>query len=279
MLENAEKFEKAFARLAKVCKPFKEYFPNRDTPNPDDWQTARRILCFLKLFEKVTTRLSASLHVTSSIVFNDIMLMNAKLSEFAGGEDMDISSMAYLMKLKFEKYWETEGNLNYLLFIAVILDMIYKLKYLGYCLELLYGLNGGRRFTEKIESSLNELFGSYAKTVGASSSSINRGSNQAPIQINVNEEYEENLWDMLAAQFEQHMEEIENESSEPELSTYLADRHERITKEFDILEYWKVNSNKYPILSLLAKDVLAVPASTVPSESDFSTGGRIIDLL
>ena len=117
------------------------------------------------------------------------------------------------------------------------------------------------------------------KIVIASSSSINRGSNQAPIHINVNEEYEENPWDMLAAQFEQHMEEIENESSEPELSRYLADKHERITKEFDILEYWKVNSNKYPILSLLAKDVLAVPASTVPSESAFSTGGRIIDLL
>ena len=165
------------------------------------------------------------------------MLMRTKLSEFAGGEDLDISSMAYLMKLKFEKYWETEGNLNYLLFIAVILDPIYKLKYLGYCLELLYGSNGGKRFTEKIESALNELFGSYAKTVGASSSSINRGSNQAPIQINVNEECEENPWDMLAAQFEQHMEEIENESSESELSSYLADKHEKITKECDILEY------------------------------------------
>jgi hypothetical protein len=39
------------------------------------------------------------------------------------------------------------------------------------------------------------------------------------------------------------------------------------TKEFDILDYWKVSSNKYPVLSLLAKDVPAVPASTVPSES------------
>jgi len=204
--------------------------------------------------------------------------MRAKLSEFAGGEDLDISSMAYLMKLKFEKYWKTEGNMNYLLFIAVILDPRYKLKYLRYCLELLYGSDGGKRFAEKIESALNELFGSYVKTVGASSS-INRGSNQAPIHINVNEEYEENPWDMLAAQFEQHMEEIENESSQSELSRYLVDKREKITKEFDILEYWKVNSNKYPILSLLAKDVLAVPASTVPSESAFSTGGRIIDLL
>ena len=40
-----------------------------------------------------------------------------------------------------------------------------------------------------------------------------------------------------------------------------------------------MNSNKYPILSLLAKDVLAVPAFTVPSESAFSIDGRIIDLL
>ena len=165
------------------------------------------------------------------------MLMRAKLSEFFGGEDLDISSMEYLMKLKFEKYWETEGNLNYLLFIAVILDPRYKLKYLGYCLELLYGSNGGKRFTEKIESPLNELFGSYAKTISASSSSINKGSNQAPIQININEEYEENPWDMLAAKFEQHMEEIENESSESELSRYLADKYEKITKECDILEY------------------------------------------
>ena len=40
-----------------------------------------------------------------------------------------------------------------------------------------------------------------------------------------------------------------------------------------------MSSNKYPILSLLAKDVLAVPASMVFSESAFSTGERIIDPL
>ena len=68
------------------------------------------------------------------------------------------------------------------------------------------------------------------KIVIASSSSINRGSNQVPIQMNVNEEYEENPWDMLAAQFEQHMEEIENESSQSELSRFLADKCEKITK-------------------------------------------------
>ena len=75
------------------------------------------------------------------------------------------------------------------------------------------------------------------------------------------------------------MEEVETEPNDSELSRYLADKREKRTKEFDILDYWKVSSNKYHVLSRLAKDVLAVPASTVPSESAFSTGGRIIDPL
>ncbi|GFZ14462.1 hypothetical protein Acr_24g0006520 [Actinidia rufa] len=46
---------------------------------------------------------------------------------------------------------------------------------------------------------------------------------------------------------------------------------------FDILLWWKTNSNKYPILAQIALDVLALPVSTVASESAFSTGGRILD--
>jgi hypothetical protein len=89
----------------------------------------------------VTTRLSASLHVTPTIVFHDIMLMHAKLDEIALADDPILSSM----KLKFQKYWE-EGNLNYLLFIVVILDPRYKLKYLTFCLEILYESEKGKQF-------------------------------------------------------------------------------------------------------------------------------------
>jgi len=47
--------------------------------------------------------------------------------------------------------------------------------------------------------------------------------------------------------------------------------------KFDILKWWKDNSSKYPILSQIARDVLAIPVSTVASESAFSTSGRVID--
>uniref|UniRef100_A0A803LSZ0 HAT C-terminal dimerisation domain-containing protein n=1 Tax=Chenopodium quinoa TaxID=63459 RepID=A0A803LSZ0_CHEQI len=34
---------------------------------------------------------------------------------------------------------------------------------------------------------------------------------------------------------------------------------------------------KYPTIALMARDVLAIPVSTVASESAFSTGGRVLD--
>ncbi|KAL9691511.1 hypothetical protein QQ045_011935 [Rhodiola kirilowii] len=45
---------------------------------------------------------------------------------------------------------------------------------------------------------------------------------------------------------------------------------------YNILEWWKKNSSMYPILSVMARDILSVPASTVASESAFSTGGRVV---
>lgn len=49
-----------------------------------------------------------------------------------------------------------------------------------------------------------------------------------------------------------------------------------ITVDFDILQYWMMFSTKYLALARMAHDLLAVPASTVASESAFSTGERVI---
>ena len=45
---------------------------------------------------------------------------------------------------------------------------------------------------------------------------------------------------------------------------------------YDVLDWWKNNVSYYPILAQVAKDVLTPPVSTVPSESDFSAGGRVL---
>jgi hypothetical protein len=48
------------------------------------------------------------------------------------------------------------------------------------------------------------------------------------------------------------------------------------SEDFDVLAWWKKNAKKFPVLAIMARDFLAIPLSTVPSESAFSSGGRIL---
>ncbi|KAL0458811.1 UNVERIFIED_CONTAM: Zinc finger BED domain-containing protein RICESLEEPER 3 [Sesamum latifolium] len=55
------------------------------------------------------------------------------------------------------------------------------------------------------------------------------------------------------------------------------EKDNKIEKKFDVLEWWRVNSVKYKILSFMARDILAIPITTVAFEATFSAGSRVID--
>jgi len=42
------------------------------------------------------------------------------------------------------------------------------------------------------------------------------------------------------------------------------------------LDYWRLNASKYPVLSLIARKYLGIPASSASSERFFSQGALII---
>ncbi|KAL0455258.1 UNVERIFIED_CONTAM: Zinc finger BED domain-containing protein RICESLEEPER 1 [Sesamum latifolium] len=64
-----------------------------------------------------------------------------------------------------------------------------------------------------------------------------------------------------------------------ELESYLEEARFQRAKTFNILDWWKTNSPRLPVLTKIARDILAVPATTVASESAFSIGGRVIGYL
>lgn len=47
--------------------------------------------------------------------------------------------------------------------------------------------------------------------------------------------------------------------------------------DFDIIQWWHEHKLTYPVLSILARDVLSVPVSSTSSESAFSLTGRILE--
>jgi hypothetical protein len=59
-----------------------------------------------------------------------------------------------------------------------------------------------------------------------------------------------------------------------EFDLYFEEKNVEEGEDFDILLWWKINKGKYPTLSLIVRDIMAIPVSTVASESAFSTSGR-----
>jgi len=67
-------------------------------------------------------------------------------------------------------------------------------------------------------------------------------------------------------------------SNSSELASYLdCDTVSQLDDEFDIMQWWHEHKLTYSVLSVLAKDILTVPMSTISSESTFSLTGRIIE--
>ena len=89
---------------------------------------------------------------------------------------------------------------------------------------------------------------------------------------------EEDNRQVLLSKFKRYKKEISKEENKTNLDRYLDEEDNGdFASDFNVLIWWKLNSHKFPILSNMARDVLAAPISTVASESAFSTGERVLD--
>ncbi|KAJ3697710.1 hypothetical protein LUZ61_001415 [Rhynchospora tenuis] len=133
------------------------------------------------------------------------------------------------------------------------------------------------RFIENLKTCLNQLFKEYSDAYNKSihnqpkSSSANIGSSSSSSSSMITDT-RAGLQNFLS----------DKRTAEPnktEIEHYLSDALDdtRLDAQFDCLAWWKLKSPKYPILAGLARDILAVPISTVASESTFSTAGRVLN--
>ena len=67
-------------------------------------------------------------------------------------------------------------------------------------------------------------------------------------------------------------------SNASELVSYLdCDTVSQLDDDFNLLNWWHEHKLTYPVLSIMAKDILTVPVSTISLESTFSMTSRIIE--
>ncbi|GJW32541.1 zinc finger BED domain-containing protein RICESLEEPER 2 [Tanacetum coccineum] len=61
-------------------------------------------------------------------------------------------------------------------------------------------------------------------------------------------------------------------------SDFVTHLHPKEFATFDVLGFWKEKETMYPVLSRMAMDIISVQASSVASESAFSTSGRVLSI-
>ena len=250
-----------------------------------DWDRLNELTMFLQVFKEATTILSGVYYPTSPLVLKQIYAMTEKLYDLKSSPSRMFRKMVKIIKKKFIKYFASlplvftcSAALNPCLNVGGVELLIRKImENLG----LSFGLDGDD--ADYIESQIfrfndhfQKLFGIYATKYGHQQNPIvdqmRAGSSRMTRDININ------LYNSL---FEDATRRQRSSAPTSELGQYMATNFLRTLSpdefaNFDILAWWKEREIQYPVLSAMARDLLAVQASTVASESAFSVSGRII---
>ncbi|XP_056170471.1 zinc finger BED domain-containing protein RICESLEEPER 2-like [Syzygium oleosum] len=162
MLEAALKFQKAFFLLEIQDSKFVEELSKaKRLPTSDDWNYARHLLPFLKLFFDTTSKVSGSSYVTSNNLANDVYGLFGMINEYCENEDKSLQEMAKRMMTKFIKYYGNVNNINLNLFIACILDPRHKWEYVKWLINDVYESKQAEILHDKVTSSLISLYEQY----------------------------------------------------------------------------------------------------------------------
>ncbi|KAM6571670.1 hypothetical protein CsatA_015750 [Cannabis sativa] len=281
MLEAAIKFKKAFDNLEGDAN-YTRYFDEERMVGPPsnlDWEKAGVFVSFLKRFYDLTNRFSGSLYVTPNLFLPDILKVHADLTTMASSPDTLLGTMAISMKRKYDKYWGRIEKLNMLTFIVNILDPRYKLEVVNRGFRFVYNRSEAEKMIKLVTDTLTQLYVFYKQQQTTQPSEAQQSQaqpSQSQSQVSQSQP-SESVISATTESFLLGQLQLSDDIEEDDLEYYLNDRREKLDPTFDILQWWKQNGFKYPVVARMAKEVLAVQMSTVASESAFSTGGRILD--
>nr|POE71034.1 zinc finger bed domain-containing protein ricesleeper 1 [Quercus suber] len=169
MLDSALKFVAAFERMEEDDGHFLRYFedPSSGPPRFLDWENVRLFTKFLGMFYEATLRFSGSLFVTTNVYFHELVSLQDQLNQLCNGRgDPLLKGMAQRMKLKYDKYWGSVDRINLMLFVAVVVDPRYKLKYVRFWFKQWYDKEKADELGLRVREVLNRLYNHYSGAMG-----------------------------------------------------------------------------------------------------------------
>lgn len=268
MLNVAIQYKDVFDRLAK------RYSEYKTLPSENEWMEAKEICKHLEVFYEVTQLFSGTMYPTANVYFPKVCEMKLALTGWSDSSDSHlIKKMATSMLSKFNKYWNV---VNGVMAVGIVLDPRYKIELMDYFYPQIYG-DGSNSEIEKIKSFFRDMVTEYDSKMKEKQKEKENASSSSSQNQNLSEVIVVGRKEAWKTNFAKHVSAKPSVASgRSEFDIYIEEERLPDDENFDILGWWKANGLKYPIMQKIARDFLAIPISTVASESSFSTSGRIL---
>ncbi|CAL4961897.1 unnamed protein product [Urochloa decumbens] len=221
---------------------------------------------------------------TANLYFNEMCEIHVLLRTWHNSPSPVVAKVAGQMLSKFEGYWDLTRPI---MAFASILDPRYKMKSIEYFFRLIYA---DEQFTAKstidvIQNTFHNLYNDYKHQSSDSwkNSSVlcysrNSSSCMGSMYSNGDDSKTFSRITLSDARrgLDQYIQETSSgQSLKSDLEMYLEEAVYRPKEgnqdNFDILGWWKTFAAKYPVLSQMARDILAIPVSTIPLDNDART--------
>ena len=256
MLESSLPFKDVFNKLKRLNKRLKFV-----VPSDDEWTMAALVCRKLEIFYKATKVFSTRNHPTSNVFFRNVCMIRLALRSWMQSGNIEIIiTMAKSMVEKFDKYW---SHINGILAVAAILDPRNKMECVAHYFTKLYGDVANVELA-RVRKTLDNLVLEYQNK-------FNFVNEKSPLSKGIDNECTDDEDDFARSKKQK----VGHEPTKGEVDQYLDSGLVPEDNEFNVLNWWKRNRD-YPTLKRIAKDILAIPVSSVASESAFSMGGRVV---
>ncbi|KAL6843092.1 hypothetical protein ACP4OV_026805 [Aristida adscensionis] len=261
--EDSNQWHKIYFGL-EVLLHFRKAFPSEESLSDEDTKTLESVYKILRAFHRAIEVISGPFPPTANMYFNEVWKVRTTLQEEASADHTLLASIVQEMHEAFNDFWKD----SYVwLSVAVVLDPRFKYSLIEFRLKRAFG-SDAVKYISTIRDTISEMFLEYCSPVDKASVDT---SNHEACDTGVDGLDSDSLEDWV-----EHLNVLKKCEILTELETYLADALVPRKDDFDILNWWMNNSEKYPTLSVMARDVLPVPAYALRCEEALSSKGPVI---
>lgn len=244
-----------------------------DIPSAKEWEKPRTVCKLVGIIYNTAEVLFHTKCPTAGIYLHNIWVLRVSLRKEFISSDRFLKSMARKMLKKLDEYWK---DTFLLLAVATVMDPRYKMKYIEFS-SMKYEGSGGDSPVATVLEAVQSLFDDYAARtleLENASSDLPSDPSSSDSEDEVPREVERRNDPSFGFNcLDEYNQFILSNSRPPksDLELYLEEPVLPWNKDFKLLSWWKTASPKYPILSKMARDVLAIPFSLTTSYEAFSS--------